>query len=134
MNNVGKEKSFENKIKEYLKANGIYPLGFEKQKMKINPIGYYEKRFANRNTGRGLPDMHVVIYGFSLEVEIKAENGEPSDLQLKICNQMRESNAFAVVLFPSGFDDFKDIINIIKINKSHTDYNLLNEHYSLILK
>ena len=131
---MGKEKSFVNKIQEYLKDNGIYPLGFEKQKMIIDPIGYYEKRFANRNTGRGLPDMHVVIYGFSLEVEIKAENGTPSDLQLKICDQIRESSSFAVILFPSGFGDFKNIINIIKINKSYIDYNLLNKRYPLILK
>lgn len=131
---MGKEKNFENKVKSYLRSKGIYPLGLEKQKMINDPIGYYEKRFANRNTGAGLPDMHIVIFGFSLEIEIKAENGNPTDLQLKICDQIRSSRSFAAILYPSGFEYFKNIINTIIINKSYFDYNLLNKHFPLILK
>lgn len=128
---MGNEKSFENQIKTYLKNKGIYPLGYEKQKMIKNPIGYYEKRFANRNTGSGLPDMHIVIHGFSFEIEIKSENGKPSNLQLQICNQIRNSGSFAAILYPSGFERFKDIINdICELGK----YVVYNEIYPLILK
>lgn len=130
---MGNEKNFENKIKKYLKDNGIYPLGFEKQKMAATPIGYYEKRFANRNTGAGLPDMHIVIYGFSIEIEIKAKNGKPSDLQLKICDQMRKSHSLAFILYPSGFKYFKHIIEAI-INRSYSDYNYFNMYYPITLK
>lgn len=116
---MGKEKDFEtNKVKCFLKSKGIYPLGLEKQKMTIDPIGYYEKRFANRNTKRGLPDMHIVIHGQSFEVELKAENGTASDLQIAICNQIRNSGGNAFILYPSGYGLFKKIIEYIIINKS----------------
>lgn len=111
---MGPEKRFETKVKNYLSNIGIYALGTERQKMVNFPIGYYEKRFANRNTKRGLPDMHVCIKGISIELELKADNGKPSDLQIKMCQQIRESGGHAYIVYPSAFDQLQEIIaNII---------------------
>ena len=107
---MGPEKKFETKVKNFLSVLGIYALGTEKQKMASRPIGYYEKRFANRNTKKGLPDMHICIHGISLEAEIKADNGIPSNLQIKMCEQIRNSGGHAYIVYPDGFNDFKEII------------------------
>lgn len=114
---MGPEKTFENSVKQFLSKNGIYPLGIEKQKIKAMPIGYWEKRFANRNTKSGLPDMHICIYGYSIEVELKQQNGKPSDLQIKMCKQIRDSEGIAFVLYPSGFETFKRFIRNIVYDK-----------------
>lgn len=115
---MGPEKKFETKVKNFLSTLGIYALGTEKQKMTNPPIGYYEKRFANRNTKKGLPDMHVCIHGISLEVEVKADDGIPSDLQIRMCEQIRNSGGHAYVVYPNGFNDFKEIVmNLVY----HTD-------------
>ena len=76
------EKIFEEKVKRYLESKGIYRLGTPKNKMSVTPVGYYEKRFANAYTGAGLPDMHIVIKGISVEAELKQATGRPSDLQV----------------------------------------------------
>lgn len=107
---MGPEKKFETKVKNYLSTKGIYALGTERQKMIIQANGYYEKRFANRNTKRGLPDMHICIKGLSIELELKADNGKPSELQIRMCQQIRESGGCAYIVYPSAFDKLKEII------------------------
>ena len=113
------EKNFETRLKKWLQSEGIYPFGTPADKMTTIPIGYYEKRFANRMTKSGLPDMHICVKGMSVEAEIKAENGTPSDMQLFMIDQIRSSGGFAVVVYPSGFDKFKQFI----IDLKHEKYN-----------
>ncbi len=122
---MGPEKSFENKVKNFLSEQGIYPLGIEKQKITIAPIGYWEKRFANRNTKSGLPDMHICIYGHSIEVELKQQNGKPSDLQIKMCQQIIDSEGIAFILYPSGFETFKRFIHNIIYDEYIEDLPLI---------
>lgn len=108
------EKNFENRLKKWLQSEGIYPLGTPPDKMPTPPCGYYEKRFANRMTKSGLPDMHICVKGMAVETEVKAENGTPSDMQLFMIDQIRNSGGFAFVVFPSGFDKFKHFIKELK--------------------
>lgn len=63
------EKNFENRVKKWLQGLGIYPLGTAKDKMPVPPIGYYEKRWGGGYSKKGLPDMHIVANGISLDVE-----------------------------------------------------------------
>ena len=93
------EKNFEERIKKYLQSVGIYPLGTPMQKMKVPPIGYFEKRWGNKMTASGLPDMHVVVYNRSIEVEIKAPNGRASELQKRMVEQINDSQCAACVLY-----------------------------------
>lgn len=122
---MGLEKQFEQRLKNFLSTIGIYALGTEKQKMLVKPIGYYEKRFANRNTKKGLPDMHICICGVSLEVELKAENGTPSNLQIKMCKQIRESGGHAYIVYPSGFEELKQIISDIVMGELDGEWPLI---------
>ena len=93
--------------------------------MQVTPIGYYEKRFANRNTKKGLPDMHICVCGMSLEIELKADNGTPSEIQIKMCEQIRNSGGQAYIVYPTGFTELKIIIADIVLNKGYSERPLI---------
>ena len=78
---------------------GIYSLGTPIQKMKVPPIGYYEKRFGNKMVSSGLPDLHIVINNYSFEVEIKAPKGRASELQKHMIEQINNAGCRGVVLY-----------------------------------
>lgn len=88
------EKLFENKIKKFLKENGCW----------------YVKYFANRNTRSGVPDLLACVDGYFVAIEVKAENGKPSELQLWNVEQIRNAGGIAIVLYPDQFDLFKLLI------------------------
>ena len=115
MVNIAQEKQFENKVKRYLKSIGIYPLGSDPHTMTVLPIGYYEKRWGGgAYTKAGLPDMHIVCNGYSVDVELKAETGRISELQKVVIKQIRNAGGFAFVLYPSGYLDFVEFIQNLK--------------------
>ena len=58
-------------------------------------------------TSSGLPDMHIVINGTSLEVELKAPKGKASDLQKRMVKQIIDSNCIGAVMY----EHKKDIPN-----------------------
>jgi hypothetical protein len=119
------EKSFEERLKNWLESEGIYALGTERQKMTTPPCGYWEKRWGGGNYIKaGMPDMHIVVNSISLEVELKAPNGRPSELQKQKLNQIDDAGCIALVLFPKDFDAFKDLILHIK-KRHHIDLNLV---------
>lgn len=109
---MAEEKIFENKIKRYLESIGVYALGTPRTQMSVEPIGYYEKRWGGMFTKSGLPDMHICIHGHSIEVELKAENGRVSEMQKFMMHQINMSGGKAVVLYPSDFVKFKNLIGM----------------------
>lgn len=108
---MAEEKNYENKIKRYLKSKGIYPLGSVYDAEKA--IGYYEKRFGCSFTPAGLPDMHICINGYSIDVELKATKGKPSQLQLRCIEQINKSGGKALLLYPKDFEGFKEVIECV---------------------
>ena len=113
---MAEEKNFENRIKRWLESQGIYRLGTASQDMESPPCGYWEKRHGSAYTGSGLPDMHIVVNGISIEAELKASNGRPSALQRQKLNQIDNSGCIALVLFPKDFENFKRLVTFIKSN------------------
>ena len=111
------EKSFEERLKKWLESEGIYPLGTSKQDMVAIAHGYWEKRWGGgKYTKAGMPDMHIVVNGISLEVELKAPNGRPSELQIQKLNQISDAGCIALVLFPKDFENFKRLVLYLKSN------------------
>lgn len=95
---MAQEKNFENKIKAYLKSIGAY----------------FIKTHGDRFSRVGTPDIIACINGHFVAVEVKAENGKPSDLQLYHIKQIKESGGYAVILYPKDFEQFKkDVQNIL---------------------
>lgn len=62
----------------------------------------------------GMPDMHIVVNNISIEVELKAPNGKPSELQIQKLNQINTAGCIGFVLYPKDFDKFKNLILNIK--------------------
>lgn len=88
------EKQFENKIKKYLTEQDIW----------------HVKYFANGFTKAGIPDILACCNGHFLAIEVKAENGEPTILQLRHIEKIKESGGHAVIVKPSQFDELKRLI------------------------
>ena len=88
---MAEEKLFENKIKRYLKSKGIY----------------YFKYFGNAYSTAGILDLTLCVNGKFVGVEIKAEKGKTSILQDYNIKEIQRCGGIAIVLKPSGFDNFK---------------------------
>lgn len=95
---MAQEKAFENKIKMMLKSNGCY----------------FVKFFANRMTKVGVPDILASVNGYFVGIEVKAQNGRPSELQLHNVRKIRESGGFAFIVYPSGYESLKNFIEGLK--------------------
>lgn len=109
------EKSFEEKLKTWLESEGIYALGTPVQDMTTPPCGYWEKRWGGgKYIKAGMPDMHIVVNGISIEAELKAPNGRPSALQIQKLNQIDDAGCIGLVLFPKDFEKFQRLIRYIK--------------------
>jgi hypothetical protein len=109
------EKVFEEKLKRWLESEGIYPLGTPKQDMLAEPCGYWEKRWGGgKYIKAGMPDMHIVVNCTSIEVELKAPNGRPSEIQIQKLNQIDDAGCIAMVLFPKDFPKFQRLVQHIK--------------------
>ena len=102
------EKNFENKVKVFLKEQGCWTL----------------KTWSNGVQRSGVPDLLVCCYGYFIGVELKAPNGTPSDLQLWNLRKIEESGGFAWLLYPTGFDAFKDFIKCLKSETTYYEYEL----------
>lgn len=112
------EKNFETQLKKWLESEGIYPLGTPRQDMIAAPCGYWEKRWGGgKYVKAGMPDMHIVVNGISLEVELKAPRGKPSELQIQKLNQIDDADCIALVLFPKDFEKFQRLITYCKCLK-----------------
>ena len=110
------EKQFEQQLKKWLESEGIYALGTPKQDMEVSPCGYWEKRWGGgKYTKAGLPDMHIVVNGVSVEIELKAPDGRPSDLQKQKLSQINDAGCIGFVAKPKDFDKIKELIEFLKI-------------------
>jgi hypothetical protein len=114
---MAQEKAFEEKLKAWLESEGVYALGTPKQDMTVPPCGYWEKRWGGgKYIKSGMPDMHIVVNGVSLEVELKAPTGRPSELQIQKLNQIDDAGCIGFVLFPKDFEKFQKLVRYAKAN------------------
>lgn len=103
------EKQFENKIKRYLKDRGCYRV----------------KYHGNYYSENGTPDILACCKGYFLAIEVKAQNGKPSELQLAKINDIRKAGGFAYVAYPSGWEKLKDIIDGLLIDKFNREEDVI---------
>lgn len=94
---MAQEKTFENKIKKWLAANGAY----------------YVKFFANGYTRRGVPDILASVNGYFVGIEVKAQNGRPEDLQFENVREIRKSGGYSWIVYPSGWPELKEMLTVL---------------------
>lgn len=92
---MAQEKNFENKIKAYLESKGCW----------------YVKFFANSYTKSGVPDILACVNGYFVGIEVKAQNGKPSELQVYNQRKIREAGGISIIVYPDQWEDFKLLID-----------------------
>lgn len=97
---MAQEKRFENKIKDYIKSVGGRPF----------------KWFGNAYSESGVPDILACINGQFVAIEVKAQYGKVSELQMVKIKEIKAAGGFAYVVYPSGWDQLKAIIDGILID------------------
>jgi Holliday junction resolvase len=69
------------------------------------------KYFANRNTRAGVPDILACVNGRFVAIEVKAENGKPTELQKWNVEQIKGSGGIAMILYPQDWERFAAMID-----------------------
>lgn len=107
---IGAEKNFENRIKTFLEGEGAWF------------IKYWA---GSQFTKSGVPDILACVNGYFVAIEVKAPNGKPSELQLHTIEKIRDAGGFAFVLYPSGFDEFKQFIHDLNRETFNRDMEVI---------
>jgi hypothetical protein len=103
------EKLFENRVKKWLHSQGIYAAGTPKNQMEaVN--GWFFKVWGGGYQKAGIPDLLMCVNGFFISVELKAQKGTASELQKLNTERVNASNGIGIILYPDGFEDFKEIV------------------------
>lgn len=95
---MASEKVFENKVKAYLKSIGAY----------------FIKTHGDRFSKVGTPDILGCVNGRFVAVEVKGENGKPSELQLHHIEQIKKAGGVAFILYPKDFEEFKKTMESLR--------------------
>lgn len=104
MRKIAQEKNFENKIKAFLKEQGAWF------------IKYWA---GSKFTKDGIPDILACINGYFVAIEVKAQNGKPSELQKYHVKKINEAHGFAVILYPQDWELFKELVNYLNEYSGH---------------
>lgn len=127
------EKQFEERIKRWFHQVGIYPAGYAKQKMKADPVGWYFKHWGGGYAKSGIPDIIACICGVMFGIELKAPKGRATDLQKLNISRINDAGGIGVILYPSGFDEFKSIVwEVIECSGVTAELILIKSVHSVI--
>lgn len=102
---MAQEKRYETKIKRLLNSLGAY----------------YVKQFGCGFTAAGTPDLLCCLNGRFVAIEVKADDGRPSALQIHNIQKIRESGGIALIAYPKDFDALSALLNALKDGKNITE-------------
>ena len=107
---MAQEKTFENKVKKFLESEGCWF------------IKYWA---GSQFTKSGIPDILACINGYFVGIEVKAQNGKPSELQLHNIDKIRKARGFSLVLYPSAFPKFKKFVKDLKQERFNREMEVI---------
>ena len=93
---MASEKQYEEKIKKYLSES---------------PNTWFFKVWGGGFQKAGIPDIIACVNGNFLAIEVKAENGKASALQLRNVKLINAAKGYAVISKPSQWDELRGIID-----------------------
>lgn len=88
------EKAFQSKLIKLIEKNN----------------GYVVKFNASAISKIGVPDLLACINGKFVGLEVKKENGKPSEIQLWNIEQIKKSGGIAMVVKPSDYESVEKLI------------------------
>lgn len=111
---------------------GVYQAGTPSQKMEVGQSGWFTKIWGGGYQKSGIPDLIICANGIFMTVELKASNGHASELQKMNTARINQSNGIGIILFPEGFEDFKNLMKGVMQCKFHIQElnHLRNAHSS----
>lgn len=104
---MAEEKTYENRIKEYIRQRG----------------GYVLKTFGNGYQASGTPDLICCINGNFVAIEVKSAKGVVSKLQEKRIDEIRSAGGVALIAYPKDWEKLKKIFNILILEKQEGTEN-----------
>ena len=100
----GPESIFQDKVIKHLKSLDCC------WHMKVFGGGTFQRA--------GIPDIIGCYHGRFFALELKAEKGRPSELQLYNIDKINKAGGYALVLYPNQFEEFKENFeNVCKKSK-----------------
>ena len=97
------EKTFENKVKKMLKQKEIW----------------HFKVWGSMFQAAGVPDILGCCNGRFIALELKADNGIASKLQLWTIEQIKKSGGYARTVYPCDYDNLVSDLNLILDNPTN---------------
>lgn len=113
------ETKFKNEVQKWLISQGIYQAGTPKQKITVPVTGWFVKIWGGGMQKEGIPDILMCVSGIFVSLELKSAKGRPSELQKKNTAMVNESGGMGIILYPDGFENFKNIIRGLIDCKCH---------------
>lgn len=97
---MAEEKTFENKVKKWLKEEGIY----------------FVKIWGGGFQRAGIPDILCCVNGKFVALELKSETGKLSELQKYNLEKIKESGGIGLCVKPKDFENVKLVLNSLRDN------------------
>lgn len=89
---TGPEKQFENEIKKFLKT--------------LTKTWFF-KVWSGPYSKSGIPDIIGIVNGHFIALEVKAENGHPTELQKLNITLIKQAGGYARIVYPKDFEILK---------------------------
>ena len=106
------EKNFENKIKAFLKEQGAWF------------IKYWA---GSKFTKDGVPDILACVGGHFVAIEVKAQNGRPSELQKYNVREINDAGGYAIILYPQDWELFKELVKYLNDDEGYEAWRLCEQ-------
>lgn len=87
---------------------GIFTEKVIKYLKSLDKCWYYKVFGGGMFQRSGIPDIIGCYNGMFFALELKAENGKPSELQLYNLDKINKAGGYGVLLYPSQFEEFKE--------------------------
>lgn len=113
------EKKFELQVRKFLNECGVYECGTPIQDMTVPIKGWFFKHWGGGYSKSGIPDLICNINGVFVSVELKAPKGRSSELQKRNTIMINEGGGIGLILYPDGFDHFKELVKGVMGCNSH---------------
>ena len=111
---MAQEKSFENKLKSYLKSRE----------------SWFIKYWAgSKFTKEGIPDILICDNGIFIAIEVKAQNGKPTLIQLITLEKIRKAGGYGILLYPQDFKSFQTFMDNRHPQHEFYLYNIEKQFY-----